>query len=274
VSLASVPRLPLNTGAGIPALGFGVFAIDDAATASVVAQAIESGYRSIDTAAVYLNETGVGHGIAASGVAREELFITTKLWNSHHLTAPEEFQNSLDRLGLDYVDLYLIHWPVSAERNYLSAWDSLETLRESGRARAIGVSNFSISQLEEIIAVGGTVPAVNQIELHPLNSQPDLRAFHAENGILTESWSPLGRGLAFGLPAIAAIATAHGVTEAQVVLRWHLQLGLVPLPKSESLTRIRENADIFGFELAPFEMARIDALSTGTRVEDSYYEWA
>ena len=269
------PRLPLNTGASIPALGFGVFDIEDGdPTASIVQEAIASGYRSIDTAAAYLNEGGVGMGIRRSGVPREELFITTKLWNSHHLTAPDELRNSLDRLGLDYVDLYLIHWPCSSAGTYLRAWEGLEAVHSAGLARAIGVSNFSAEQIDDIIALGGTVPAVNQIELHPLNSQPELRALHADRGIVTQAWSPLGRGLAFGLPAISEISAAHKVSEAQVVLRWHIQLGTNPLPKSATPERIRENIGVFGFELSPSEMSRITALSSGTRVEESYYEWA
>ncbi|WP_277870839.1 MULTISPECIES: aldo/keto reductase [unclassified Cryobacterium] len=167
-----------------------------------------------------------------------------------------------------------MHWPVSSGGTHLRAWDGLEDVNRSGAARSIGVSNFSREQVEEVIALGGTVPSVNQIELHPLHSQPELRAFHAERGIVTQAWSPLGRGLALGTSEIASIARAHGVTEAQAILRWHLQLGTVPLPKSASASRIRENIDILGFELDAEDMATIDSLSVGRRVDESYYEWA
>jgi len=269
-----LPTITLNTGATTPQLGFGVFAMDDEATARAVEAAIASGYRSIDTAAVYLNERGVGLGIRRSGIPRAELFVTTKLWNTHHLTAGEEAGHSLDRLGLDYVDLYLVHWPVSSAGTHLRAWDGLEEVRRSGATRSIGVSNFSREQVDEVIALGGTVPSVNQIELHPLHSQPELRAFHAERGIATQAWSPLGRGLALGTPEIGSIARELGVTEAQAILRWHLQLGTIPLPKSASADRIRENIDILGFELDATDMATIDALTIGRRVDESYYEWA
>jgi len=269
-----LPQITLNSGATTPQLGFGVFAMDDETTARAVATAIDSGYRSIDTAAVYLNERGVAEGIRRSGIPRAELFVTTKLWNTHHLNAEEEAKNSLDRLGLDYVDLYLVHWPVSSAGTHLRAWGGLEEVNRSGAARSIGVSNFSREQLDEVIGLGGTVPSVNQIELHPLHSQPGLRAFHAERGIATQAWSPLGRGLALGTPEIGGVARTHGVTEAQAILRWHLQLGTIPLPKSASADRISENIDILGFELDTEEMATIDSLTIGRRVDESYYEWA
>jgi 2,5-diketo-D-gluconate reductase A len=270
---AHFPHVNLNTGAPIPQMGFGVFAMDDETTARAVEAAIVHGYRSIDTAAAYLNETGVGEGIRRSGIDRSELFVTTKLWNTQHLTVSTAFRGSIDRLGLDYVDLYLVHWPVSSAGAYLRAWEGLEQLHRDGAARAIGVSNFSESQLEEVIGLGGTVPSVNQVELHPLNAQPTLRAFHAERGIVTQAWSPLARGLAFGTDAIRAIAANHRATDAQVILRWHLQLGTIPLPKSATTERIAENLDVLGFELADEEMASIGRLDTGRRVEDSYYEW-
>jgi 2,5-diketo-D-gluconate reductase A len=268
------PHVDLNTGAQIPQLGFGVFAMDDETTARAVETAIAHGYRSIDTAASYFNETGVGEGIRRSGINRSELFVTTKLWNSQHLAAPAALHVSLDKLGLDYVDLYLVHWPMSSAGTYLRAWDGLEQLHRDGVAAAIGVSNFSESQLDEVIGLGGTVPCVNQVELHPLNTQPALRAFHTERGIATQAWSPLARGRAFGTEAIRCIAASHGATEAQVILRWHLQLGTIPLPKSATPERIAENLDILGFELATQEMTAIERLDTGQRVEDSYYDWA
>ncbi len=268
------PHVELNTGAQIPHLGFGVFAMDDETTARAVQTAIARGYRSIDTAASYLNEVGVGEGIRRSGIERSELFVTTKLWNSHHLAARAALRGSLDKLGMDYVDLYLVHWPMSSAGTYLRAWEGLEHLYREGAAAAIGVSNFSESQLDEVIGLGGTVPSVNQVELHPLNARPELRAFHAAHGIATQAWSPLARGLAFGTVPIRAIAAHHGATEAQVILRWHLQLGTIPLPKSAAPERIAENFDVLGFELAAEEMDAIGRLDTGRRVEDSYYEWA
>ncbi|MFB9880534.1 aldo/keto reductase [Planobispora siamensis] len=259
----------LNNGVRMPQLGFGVWQVPDAEAAVAVATAIEAGYRSIDTAKLYRNEEGVGRAVRASGVPREELFITTKLWNDDHGydSALRAFDASMDRLGLDYLDLYLIHWPLPAHGKYVETWRALEKVYADGRVRAIGVSNFPVEQLEHVLEEGEVVPAINQIELHPMLPQAELRAFHAEHGILTEAWSPLGQGR--GLldePVLAELAAEHARTPAQVVLRWHLQLGNVVIPKSVTPSRIAENFDVFGFELDAGDMAAIAALDTGTRL--------
>lgn len=261
---------------GMPQVGLGVFDMDDATTADIVSTAIDAGYRSIDTAAIYGNERGVGEGIRRSGIDRSELFVTTKLWIDAHgvAEAPVAASESLERLGLDYVDLYLIHWPYSAGGRYLEAWQGLEATRAAGLTRHIGVSNFSVAQLDEVIALGGAVPAVNQIELHPLHTREAERAHHRDLGIITESWSPLARGAVLADPAIAAIAESHGVSIAQVVLRWHVQHGFVTVPKSANPVRLAENLDVFGFSLADAEMAVIDALDRGEHVEPDYYKLA
>jgi 2,5-diketo-D-gluconate reductase A len=266
----TVPRLDLNSGTSIPQLGFGVFLVDPDDTQRVVEDAIEVGYRHIDTATGYNNETEVGAAIKASGVPREELFVTTKLRNDHHKGRDVEgaFARSLEMLGLDYLDLYLIHWPMPANGFYVDTWRTFETFYADGRAKAIGVSNFLIPHLEDLIAQTDIVPAVNQVELHPIFQQRELRAFHAEHGIHTEAWGPLGQGKydLFGLPAIQAAAHAHDVTPAQVVLRWHIQTGNIVIPKSNSRQRMAENFDLFGFELTADEMAAIDALDENRRV--------
>ncbi|GII00318.1 aldo/keto reductase [Planobispora takensis] len=259
----------LNNGVRMPQLGFGVWQVPDAEAGVAVAAAIEAGYRSIDTAKLYRNEEGVGRAVRASGVPREELFITTKLWNDDHGydSALRAFDASMDRLGLDYLDLYLIHWPLPAHGKYVETWRALEKIYADGAVRAIGVSNFPVEQLEHVLKEGEVVPAINQIELHPMLPQAGLRAFHAEHGILTEAWSPLGQGR--GLlqePVLAELAAKHARTPAQVVLRWHLQLGNVVIPKSVTPSRITENFDVFGFELDAGDMAAIDALDTGTRL--------
>ena len=256
------PRVTLNDGRLIPQLGFGVWKLADETAPALVGIALEAGYRSIDTAAAYGNEAGVGRAIAASGLAREDLFVTTKLWNDSHGydAALRAFDASLGRLGLDEVDLYLVHWPVPRQDATVDTWKALMRLREEGRARSIGVSNFTAAQLARLIDETGSTPSVNQIELHPGFQQSALRAFHAETGIVTEAWSPLGQGGALGHPVIAAIAAKHGRSPAQVVLRWHLDLGHVAIPKSATPDRIRENADVFGFHLDPDDHARIASL--------------
>ncbi|WP_241562417.1 aldo/keto reductase [Streptomyces hoynatensis] len=246
----------------MPALGFGTYPLRDAEAAQAVAGTLRMGYRLIDSAVNYRNETGVGRGIAASGVPREEIVVTTKLPGRHH--GYEEtlasFEESRARLGLDRVDLYLIHWPLPRVGRYVDSWRAMIRLREEGLVRSIGVSNFTVGQLERLHRETGVLPAVNQIELHPLLPQEELRAFHAAHGIVTESWSPLGRGSALlGDPAIGEIARAHGITPAQVILRWHVQLGAVPIPKSGDERRQRENLDVFGFSLTPEEMAAVAA---------------
>ncbi|MET9857915.1 aldo/keto reductase [Streptomyces smyrnaeus] len=267
--MSNVPTTTLNNGVTMPQLGFGVWQVpaDEAATA--VTTALESGYRSIDTAAAYENEEGVGRAIAQAGLPRDELFITTKLWNAEqgYDTTLRAFDTSLDRLGLDFVDLYLIHWPMPDVDKYEDTWRAFEKIYADGRARAIGVSNFQPTHLNRLIQLGGTVPAVNQIELHPRLQQSVPRAFHADHGIATEAWSPLGQGGdLLDDPALGEIAAEHGKTVAQVVLRWHLQLGNVVIPKSVTPARVRENIDVFDFELSGEDMARIAELNTDTRL--------
>src|SRR4051794_10817252 len=267
---SSVPVLQLNSGGSIPQLGFGVFLVAPEDTQQVVEDAIEVGFRHIDTATGYRNEKEVGAAIRASGVPREEIFVTTKLRNDHHAAgdAPGAFQRSIDALDLGYVDLYLIHWPMPRHDRYVDTWRSLEGFQRDGRAKSIGVSNFLVPHLQRLLDETDTVPAVNQVELHPIFQQRELRAFHAEHGIVTEAWGPLGQGKydVFGLPPIRAAAEAHRCPPAQVVLRWHLQTGNVVIPKSSSRQRMAENFDLFEFELTPEEMAAIDALDEDRRV--------
>ena len=265
----AVPTLELNNGVTIPQLGFGVFLVPPGGTEASVTTALEAGYRHIDTARLYDNEGEVGAAIARSGLARDELFVTTKVWNSDQGrdATLRAFDGSLSRLGLDRVDLYLIHWPVPSADRYVETWRALEEIAADGRARAIGVSNFQPAHLERLVRETGTVPAVNQVELHPHLAQPELRAFHAEHGIVTEAWSPLARGGAVLADAtVAGIAAAHGRTPAQVILRWHLQLGNVVIPKSVTPSRIAENIAVFDFTLTDDEVRAISALDRGERI--------
>ncbi|MER5461509.1 aldo/keto reductase [Streptomyces sp. NPDC002668] len=267
--MSKVPSISLNNGVAMPQLGFGVWQVPDDEAAKVVGTALEAGYRSIDTAAIYENEEGTGRAVAASGIAREDLFITTKLWNSEHGhdSTLRAFDASLDKLGLDYVDLYLIHWPVPSKGAYAKTYKAFEKIYADGRAKAIGVSNFLPEHLERLIGETSIVPAVNQIELHPQLQQAESRAFHAEHGIKTEAWSPLGQGKGLlEVPTVVAIAQKHGRTPAQVVLRWHLQIGIVAIPKSATPSRIRENFDVFGFELDVDDLAAFAALDEGKRL--------
>ncbi|WTC20453.1 aldo/keto reductase [Streptomyces cellulosae] len=255
--MTSIPQHTLNDGTTIPAIGLGTWPMDDAEAERAVTTALHAGYRLIDTAANYRNETGVGRAVAGAGVPREEIVVTTKLPGRHH--GYEEtlasFEESRARLGLDHVDLYLIHWPLPRVDKYVDSWKAMIKLREDGLVRSIGVSNFTPAHVERLEKETGVLPSVNQVELHPFFPQEELRAHHADKGVLVESWSPLGRGsqLLDDL-TVAAVADAHGVTPAQAVLRWHVQLGAVPVPKSSDPERQRANLDVFGFELDDAQM--------------------
>ncbi|GHB62195.1 oxidoreductase [Streptomyces viridiviolaceus] len=266
-SNSSIPTVTLNNGVEIPQLGFGVFQVPDEQTTAAVASALEAGYRSIDTAAIYGNEAGVGKALATSGIAREDLFITTKLWNADqgYDAALRAFDDSLAKLGLDYVDMYLIHWPTPARDLYKETWKAIEKLVADGRVRTAGVSNFQPDHLKRLIDGAELVPAVNQIELHPGLQQSELRAVHAELGIATEAWSPIAQGAVLGDEAITSIAGRHGKSPAQIVLRWHLQLGNIVIPKSVTPERIRQNLDVFDFTLTDDEMASIAGLDRDLR---------
>ena len=259
-----VPTIPFHDGHTIPQLGYGVFKVEPDIAADVTAQALAAGYRHIDTARADDNEEGVGRAVAESGIAREDLFITTKLWNDSHAydDAIAACEASLERLGLDYLDLYLVHWAVPAQGRYVEAWKALIALQERGLVRSIGVSNFPRPQLEEIIEVTGVVPAIHQIELHPYFQQRDLRALHAEHGILTQGWGPLGQGKSDLLEneVVTSIAAAHGATPAQAVLAWHLAHGFVTIPKSVTSWRIVENLAAAELQLTAEEIAAIDGL--------------
>lgn len=262
-----IPNVSLNDGTSIPQLGFGVFKVDPAETERIVSDALEVGYRHIDTAAVYGNEEGVGRAIATSGIARDELFVTTKLWNDCHKAADARagIETSLTKLGLDHVDLYLIHWPATVKygQEFVEAWDAMQQFKAEGLVTSIGVSNFNVEHLD---ALAGEMPVINQIELHPTWQQDDLRAAHAQRGIVTEAWSPLGQSKDLEHPVVADIAARHGVTAAQVVIRWHLQLGNVVIPKSVTPERIAANIDVFGFELTEDEMAAIASIVSDNRM--------
>ncbi|MFB7100508.1 aldo/keto reductase [Streptomyces hydrogenans] len=262
-----IPTVTLNNGVEIPQLGFGVFQVPDEETTAAVSSALEAGYRSLDTAAIYGNEAGVGKALAASGISREELFVTTKLWNADqgHDATLRAFDDSLAKLGLDYVDMYLIHWPTPARDLYKETWKAIEKLVADGRVRAAGVSNFQPDHLKRLIDGADLVPAVNQVELHPGLQQNELRAVHAELGIATEAWSPLAQGAVLGDEAVTVIAGRHGKSPAQVVLRWHLQLGNIVIPKSVTPERIRQNLDVFDFTLTDDEMAALAGLDRDLR---------
>ncbi len=264
--MREIEPITVADGVHMPQLGFGVWQVPDDGAAAIVRTAIDTGYRSIDTAAIYRNERGVGEGIAAAGVARDELFITTKLWNDRHADPHAALTESLDKLGLDHVDLYLIHWPTTAD-TYVDAWRKMAALRDDGLTRAIGVCNFQLHHLQRILDDTGVIPAVNQIELHPYLQQAALRRFHVAQGITTEAWSPIGQGK--GLlddPALAPLAAKHGRTPAQIVLRWHLQLDNVAIPKSANADRMRENFAVTDFELDLDDMDAIASLDRGQRI--------
>jgi 2,5-diketo-D-gluconate reductase A len=263
-----VPTLSLGESEQIPQLGYGVFQVPPKETEQAVAEALSAGYRHIDTAAAYRNEGGVGLALRSSGIARDELFITTKCWNDDqgYEQAKRACRESLDRLELSHLDLYLIHWPVPAHDRYVETWKAFIELQQEGLVRSIGVSNFQPEHLERVIAETGVTPAINQVELHPHFQQVGLRREHERLGIVTEAWSPLGQGLELEDPVIVAIAQEHGKTAAQTIIRWHLQIGNVVIPKSVTPSRIAENFDVFDFELSDEQMQAIDAIDEGTRI--------
>ncbi len=261
--------ITLNNNVRMPQLGFGVWQVADDEAEKAVTTALECGYRSIDTAKLYRNEKGVGLALRASGIPREELFVTTKLWNDDHGydKAMRAFDAGMRRLGLETLDLYLIHWPAPRQGKYVETWKALEMLYVDKRVAAIGVSNFTVANLEHLLAETEVIPALNQIELHPQLAQRELRGFHAHRGIATEAWSPLGQGKGLlDLPVLAGIGAKYGKTAAQVVLRWHIQLGNIVIPKSVTPSRIKENIEVFDFALSPEDMAAINGLDEGRRL--------
>ncbi len=260
-------QITIAAGVAMPQLGLGVFQVSDGEAAETVAAAIAAGYRSIDTAAIYRNERGTGEGLRRAGLPRQDIFVTTKLWNDRQADAPAALGESLGKLGLEQVDLYLIHWPAPKNDSYAQAWRSLVRLRDEGRTRAVGVSNFTEAHLARVMDETGVAPALNQVELHPYLQQPALRAYHAEHGIRTEAWSPIGQGKALlDDPVLARLAEAHGKTAAQIVLRWHLQLGTIVIPKTVTPSRLRENLAVTDFALDDAEMAAIAALDRSERL--------
>lgn len=267
-SMTPIPQIQLHDGASMPQLGFGMWQVPNDKAVPVIHEALAAGYRHIDTASAYDNEEGVGKAIKSGSVPREELFVTTKLWNDEqgYDRALKAMDESLERLQLDYVDLYLIHWPVPKNERYLESWKAFIKLKEEGRAKSIGVSNFPIRHLQRIIDETGVVPVVNQVELHPLFQQKELREFHAKHGIVTESWSPLGRGNLFDNPVLKVVAKKHSRSVAQIVLRWNIDSGLIVIPKSVTPERIRENIALFDFKLDAEDIAKIAAMDCGQRL--------
>ncbi len=265
--ISQMNQVTLNNGQVIPQLGLGVYKVAQAAAVELIGEAIATGYRRIDTAALYGNEQEVGQGIRESGIAREEIFVTTKIWNDRQgrSETPAAIEESLERLNLGYVDMLLIHWPCPTQDLFLETWQVFEDYLRSGLVRGIGVSNFQPSHLERLIALGGTMPALNQVELHPSFQQPTVRTFNANHGIATEAWAPLGRGRYSEDRTLAKISLAHNKSVAQVILRWHLQLGTLVIPKTTNPERLVENISVFDFELTESEMAEIANLNTGAR---------
>ena len=261
------PLITLADGNRIPQLGLGVYKVEDATAARIVEGAIDAGYRHVDTAKLYFNEAGVGAGVRAAGIPRDEIFVTTKVWNDDqgYDETLRAFDASLALLGMDYVDLYLIHWPAPKQDRYVDTWRALEAIKRDGRARSIGVSNFNAPHLEKLLANSQESPVINQVEVQPWLQQRALRDFDAAHGIVTEAWSPLARGRAIGDPTLEAIGAKHGKSSAQVVLRWHIEQGLVVIPKSNSIERIRENSQVFDFKLDDSDLAAIARLETGER---------
>ncbi len=265
-TMPAIPTIRLNDGNAMPQVGFGVWRVSNDEAKSTVAGAVEAGYRSIDTASIYGNEEGVGEAVRAVSVPREELFITTKVWNDRqgYDSTLRAFDESLARLKLDYVDLYLIHWPMAGSETYRDTWRALIKLKQDGRARSIGVSNFMVEHLQRVIDETGVTPAVNQIELHPRFQQKELSAFHTANGIATEAWSPLGQGTILADETMTAIGRKYGKTPAQVILRWHIDNGFIVIPKSVTPSRIRENVDVFDFSLDADDMRAIEGLDSAS----------
>ncbi|MHA7282784.1 aldo/keto reductase [Arthrobacter sp. TMS2-4] len=264
---SSVPRVPLTDGHSIDVIGYGVYKVPPEVTEDLCSTALDAGYRLLDTAALYGNEAGVGAAARSYDGGREDLFITSKVWNDDHGydATLRAFDDGLQRLGLDYLDLYLIHWPCPSRDLYVESWRALERLRADGRVRSIGVSNFQQDHLERLLAETGVVPVLNQIELHPYLQQHALRTFHEQHGIVTQAWSPLGRGNVLTDPVIARVAADLGRTPAQVILRWHLHHGILTIPKASSRERISSNLDIFGFRLDAGQVAALDALERDQR---------
>jgi len=266
-SAAAIPSVTLNDDHTMPVIGLGVAELSDTETEEAVSAALEAGYRSIDTAAAYGNEAAVGRAIASSGVAREELFVTTKLATEDQgfQSSQDSLKASLQRLGLDYVDLYLIHWPAGEQGKYVDSWGGLMSCKGADLTRSIGVANFNEEHLSNIIDLSFVTPVVNQIELHPLLNQSALRAVNADRGIVTEAYSPLGVGRLLDNPTIVSVAEAHGKTPAQVLIRWSIQLGNIVIPRSSSPERVKLNLEVFDFELTDDEMATLNGLDDGTR---------
>ena len=262
------PLIKLNDGNSIPQVGLGVFQTPPDQTERAVATALDAGYRHVDTASIYGNEAETGRAIANSGVARDDVFITTKLWNADqgYESTLAAFDASLERLGTDRLDLYLIHWPTPAKNTFVETFKAFAHLHDQGRVSSIGVSNFEPEHLRILIDATGIVPAVNQVELNPRLQQEELREAHAQLGIATEAWAPLGQGALLGDPTVTAVADAHGKTPAQVLIRWHIQLGNIVIPKSVTPERIVSNFDVFDFELTEQDMASISSLGDGTRL--------
>lgn len=263
-----MPTMTLNDGNTMPRMGMGLWRVEDAQAAETVRLAVEAGYRCIDTAAMYKNETGVGKGIRDCGLPREQLFVATKLWNTRHGydETLRAFDESMNRLKLEYLDLYLIHWPVANSEKYLDSWKAFIRLREKKRIRSIGVSNFTRRHLDRLVGDSGVAPAVNQIEYHPYFKQPEIARANAERDIVTQAWAPLGRGGALEEPLLAGLGKKYGKTPAQVALRWHVEHGFSLIPKTVTPARMRENLDIFDFRLTPEETADIDAMTKTVRI--------
>lgn len=264
-------QLTLNNGQHIPQLGLGVYKVNQDIAVQLVGTALNLGYRRVDTAALYDNEQEVGAAIRRSGIDRQEIYVTTKVWNNRqgYHEAKEATQESLDRLNIDYVDMLMIHWPAPKQNKFVETWRAFEELLETGKVRGIGVANFNIHHLEQLLEHANIVPAINQVELNPTFQQAELRAFNDSRGIATEAWAPLGRAKILDHPVLAKIASAHGKSAAQVVIRWHLQIGNLVIPKSSNPDRLAENLDVFDFVLSEADMQEIDGMETGVRASNN-----